>query len=93
MGTALAATVEMNDDSVWTEADAMRLVGKPVLSGIPMIASPKEQLVRLWQAVGMVAATVVVSGGTRPRPLRSRREIPLRHSRRPSMGRRTGGEQ
>ena len=60
-GIALAAAAEMNDESVRTEEEASRIIGKAVISGIPRIVSSEER--RQWRlrAVGMLGATVVGS--------------------------------
>jgi succinoglycan biosynthesis transport protein ExoP len=60
-GFALAAVVEMNDETVRSEGEAARLVGKPVLSGIPRLVSSQEHTKKVRRAVGMVACTVVGS--------------------------------
>lgn len=60
-GAGLAAFAEMNDESVRSETEAARILGKPVLSGIPQIVSTQE--VRRWrlQAIGALAGTLVGS--------------------------------
>lgn len=63
-GFALAALAEMNDKSVRSESEAARILGKPVLSGIPLIISEKERRTKLWRAAGLLAGTVVGSGAT-----------------------------
>lgn len=60
-GFALAAITEMNDESVRSESDAIRILGKPVLSAIPQVVSTKEQHLHFWRAVGWLAGTVVAS--------------------------------
>lgn len=61
MGFALAAAVEMNDETVRSEGEAARLVGKPIFSGIPRLVSADERSRRISRAAGMVACTVVGS--------------------------------
>jgi succinoglycan biosynthesis transport protein ExoP len=61
VGFALAAAIEMNDETVRSEGEAARLVGKPVLSGIPHLVSAEERSRRVRRAAGMVACTVVGS--------------------------------
>jgi polysaccharide biosynthesis transport protein len=58
-GIALAAAAEMNDESVRSESEASRILGKQILSGIPKIVSAGEK--RAWRvrAVGIVTGTVV----------------------------------
>ena len=60
-GVGLAAAAEMNDESVRSESEAARLLGRPVLSAIPEIVSAGER--RGWRvrAIGMVVATIVGS--------------------------------
>jgi polysaccharide chain length determinant protein (PEP-CTERM system associated) len=60
-GIALAAIAEMNDESVRTEGDAIRILGKPVLSAIPQIVSIREQRLNFWRMAGLLAGTVVGS--------------------------------
>lgn len=60
-GLALAALVEMNDESVRTESEAAKITGKPVLSGIPEIISPRERRAQRWRAVGLFFATAAGS--------------------------------
>jgi succinoglycan biosynthesis transport protein ExoP len=62
-GIALAAVFEMHDESVRTENEAARIVGKPVLSWIPRIASPQQRRASLIKTVAMVAGTCVGSVG------------------------------
>ena len=60
-GFALAALAEMNDESVRSESDATRILGKPVLSAIPQIVSTREQHLRFWRTAGLLAGTVAGS--------------------------------
>lgn len=60
-GIALAIVVELGDESVRSEAEATRILGKPVLSGIPQIISTRERRVEQFRVVGMLAGTVVGS--------------------------------
>jgi succinoglycan biosynthesis transport protein ExoP len=62
-GIALAGIFEMHDESVRTENEAARIVGKPVLSWIPRIASPQQRRAALIKTVAMVAGTCVGSVG------------------------------
>ena len=57
-GIALAAAAEMNDESVRSENEASRILGKRVLGGVPLIVSAEEK--RAWRvrAIGIVAGTV-----------------------------------
>lgn len=61
VGIALAAGVEMNDETVRSESEATRIVGKPVLSGIPRLVSAKERRVLRLRATGMLVCTVISS--------------------------------
>lgn len=62
-GLVLAVGVEMNDESVRTENEAARIFGKPMLGGIPRIASAQELKsirIRMFGALlGTVAASAV----------------------------------
>jgi len=60
-GFALAAVAEMNDESVRSEGDATRILGKPVLSVIPQIVSTREQHLKFWRTAGLLTGTVVGS--------------------------------
>jgi len=62
VGGSLAAAVEMNNESVRTEAEAARLLGRPILSGVPKLVSSHERRRRRWKATGMLFGTV--AGGT-----------------------------
>ncbi len=64
VGIALAALADLNDESVRSEIEAARILGKPVLSGIPLIISEQERRTKRWRAVGLLAGTVVGSGAT-----------------------------
>jgi polysaccharide biosynthesis transport protein len=61
MGIALAAAAEMNDEAVRSENEAARILGKPVLGGIPQLVSAKERRISWIRAVGMLLCTVVGS--------------------------------
>ncbi len=61
LGVALAASVEINDESVRSEAEATRLLGKPVLSGVPQLVSARELRLSWLRAVGLLACTAVGS--------------------------------
>jgi len=63
-GLALAAVLEMSDESVRTEAEAAKIIGKPVLSGIPEIISPEERRAKRWRGVGLFVTTAVGSVAT-----------------------------
>ncbi len=58
-GIALAAVVEMNDESVRTENEASSIFGKPVLTGIPYIVSVRERRFRRLRATGLFVGTMV----------------------------------
>jgi polysaccharide chain length determinant protein (PEP-CTERM system associated) len=59
-GIALAAFAEINDESVRSETEAARIVGKPVLSGVPQIVSAQE--LRRWRLRALGALTATVAG-------------------------------
>jgi polysaccharide biosynthesis transport protein len=61
MGVALAAGIDMSDESVRSESEAARLLGKPVLSGIPLLVSVKERTAMRFRVAGMLAGTLVGS--------------------------------
>ena len=58
-GFALAMVVEMSDQSVRSEREASRILGKTVLAGVPLILLPKERRLQRLRAVGMVAGTAL----------------------------------
>ena len=60
-GAGLAAFAEMNDESVRSESEAGRILGKPVLTGVPQIVSTEE--LRRWRlrAIGAFVGTVAGS--------------------------------
>ncbi|HKV25968.1 MAG TPA: Wzz/FepE/Etk N-terminal domain-containing protein [Candidatus Acidoferrum sp.] len=60
-GFVLALTVEMNDESVRNETEAIRIVGKPILGGIPRIVSAQEKQSLYVRLAGAVAVTIVAS--------------------------------
>ncbi|HYA98458.1 MAG TPA: GNVR domain-containing protein [Methylomirabilota bacterium] len=60
-GIALAVLKEMQDESVRSEGEAARILGKPVLSGIPQITSRRERLANRWRAACVLAGTVAAS--------------------------------
>jgi polysaccharide biosynthesis transport protein len=61
LGMALAAAVELNDETVRTEGEAIRIFGKPVLSGVPWILSVQEKYRSKWRAAGLLAGTLAGS--------------------------------
>lgn len=56
-GCVLAGLAEVSDESVRTESEAVLIVGKSVLAGIPLIVSADERRRKKWTSVGMLAAT------------------------------------
>jgi polysaccharide chain length determinant protein (PEP-CTERM system associated) len=60
-GIALAAVSELNDESVRSEKEASRILGRPILSAIPEIISDKDRRASNVRAFGMLAGTVVAS--------------------------------
>jgi succinoglycan biosynthesis transport protein ExoP len=60
-GIALAVATELGDESVRSEGEAMRILGKPVLGGIPQIISMRERRAGFFRAAGMLAGTVLGS--------------------------------
>jgi uncharacterized protein involved in exopolysaccharide biosynthesis len=61
LGAALAAAAELNDETVRSESEATRLLGKPILGGIPRLISKKERRVLRLRAAGMVVGAVIGS--------------------------------
>lgn len=61
LGITLAAIAEVNDESVRTESEAEEILGKPILSGVPLIITPAERRKRIWRGVGMLAGTAAGS--------------------------------
>ena len=61
VGVALAVGIDMSDESVRSDSEASRLLGKPILSGIPRMISVQERRALKLRAVGMLACTVVAS--------------------------------
>lgn len=60
-GFALAMVIDMSDESVRTEAEAARIFGKPVLSGIPRIVSAHELRMSRLRVIATLTGTVIVS--------------------------------
>jgi polysaccharide chain length determinant protein (PEP-CTERM system associated) len=60
-GVVLAGMAEMNDESVRTESEAVRIFGKPVLTGVPLIISDAECRSRRLRAFGLLIGTTVCS--------------------------------
>lgn len=60
-GIALAVVFEMNDETVRSEAEAARIIGKPVLTWIPRITTSKQRTVSRIRAVVLLAGTVAGS--------------------------------
>jgi succinoglycan biosynthesis transport protein ExoP len=61
LGAALAGVMEMNDETVRSETEVSRILGKPVLSGIPRLVSAQERKVLWMRVAGMLAGTVIGS--------------------------------
>ncbi len=61
LGVSLAGVVEMNDETVRSEAEASRILGKPVLSGVPWLVSAQERKAAWTRVVGMLVGTVIFS--------------------------------
>ena len=60
-GIGLAVLMEMGDESVRSEAEAVRIVGNPVLAGIPQLLTKQERRRKHLFAAGAVLGTVVGS--------------------------------
>jgi len=61
LGTALAALAETNDKSVRTESEAVRILGKPVLSRIPRIVGKAERTRQRLRMLVLTLGTTVTS--------------------------------
>lgn len=61
-GLCLAVLMEMTDESVRSEKEAARILGRPVLAGVPRILSKKEQTLRRLSLGAALAGTAVCSG-------------------------------
>jgi polysaccharide biosynthesis transport protein len=60
VGLAVAVVVDLSDSAVRGEKEASRILGVPVLAGIPVIVSPRERRMKKVR-IGAMAAIVVVS--------------------------------
>ncbi len=56
-GFVLAMLVDMTDQSVRSEREASKILGKNVIVGIPLILFPRERRARAFRAIGMIAGT------------------------------------
>ena len=61
LGIALAVMAEMNDESVRSEGEAARIMGKPVLCSVPQLVSGKEIRKRRLKGLGIFAGTLAGS--------------------------------
>lgn len=60
-GVAIAAALEMSDESVRSEVEAARIAGRPVLAGIPELLSREQQRLQQFRIFGAISATVAGS--------------------------------
>jgi polysaccharide biosynthesis transport protein len=60
IGLAVGVVIDLSDTAVRSEKEAARILGAPVLAGIPSIVSPKEQAVQRFR-IGATAVIVVAS--------------------------------
>src|SRR5229473_2794970 len=58
LGIALAALAEMYDESVRSEGEAARILGKQVLCGVPRIRSGEEIRLNRLKSLGVFAGTL-----------------------------------
>lgn len=58
-GLVLAMLVDMTDQSVRSEREASRILGKSVIVGIPLIRFPRERRILAFRAIGMITGTAV----------------------------------
>jgi polysaccharide chain length determinant protein (PEP-CTERM system associated) len=63
VGLGVAVVVDLSDTSVRSEKEAERIIGAPILGGIPVIARPKELAMQKMRFAGAVVATVVCAAG------------------------------
>jgi polysaccharide chain length determinant protein (PEP-CTERM system associated) len=63
VGIGVALGREMIDDSVRNEREAERLLGAPVLSGVPRILTAQQLWRDAWRMCGVAAVTVMVAVG------------------------------
>jgi polysaccharide chain length determinant protein (PEP-CTERM system associated) len=60
-GFALAMVVDLADQSVRSEREAVQILGKNILAVVPIILTPRERHVRRLRAFGMVTGTAMGS--------------------------------
>jgi succinoglycan biosynthesis transport protein ExoP len=60
-GLGVAVVVDLTDGSVRSEKEAARILGVPVLGGIPVIVSPSQLVLRRARIGAAVAATIFCS--------------------------------
>ncbi len=60
-GLGLATVAEMQDESVRNEREAARVMGKPVLVGIPRILNKQQRRQMHLRSIGVLAGTVACS--------------------------------
>jgi polysaccharide chain length determinant protein (PEP-CTERM system associated) len=60
-GCALALLRDLSDVSVRSEREAARILGKPILAGIPAIVNEKERRGKVVRATGALIGTAVAS--------------------------------
>ena len=60
MGLAVAVVVDLSDTAVRSEKEAARILGAPVLAGIPTIVSPHQLAMQRFR-IGAMAAAVIAS--------------------------------
>lgn len=61
VGLAVAVVVDMSDTAVRSEKEAARILGAPVLAGIPVIVTPAQLVMRRFRVTAMAAVVVVCS--------------------------------
>ncbi len=61
LGIALAVIVELNDDSVRSDHEALKLIGKPILASIPEVVTGQQQR---FGAVRVAAALLITVAGS-----------------------------
>ncbi len=63
VGFGVAVVIDFSDTAVRGEKEAARILGAPVLAGIPMIVSQREVVLRRTRFAIAVAATIACSAG------------------------------
>ena len=63
VGIGVALAREVVDDSVRNEREAERILGAPVLTGVPEILTVQQLLHNTWRMGGVAVVTLLVAAG------------------------------